>query len=82
MYLWLRLPRTLCRTLHLALLNFMRFTQAHLSKPVKVPLEGIPSLQRVDHTTQLGVVVKFAESALDPTVRVADKDVKQCRSQY
>ncbi|KAK4827673.1 hypothetical protein QYF61_020484 [Mycteria americana] len=43
-------------------------------KPVKVPLDGIPSLQCVDHTTQLGVVSKVAEGALDPTVHVADKE--------
>jgi len=29
-------------------------------KPVKVPLDGIPSLQHVDHTAQLGVVSKLA----------------------
>ncbi|GAB0176555.1 hypothetical protein GRJ2_000120700 [Grus japonensis] len=51
-------------------------------KPVKVPLDGILSLQHVDCTTQLGVVSKLAEGALDPTVHVANKDVKQCRSQY
>ena len=31
LYLYLELPWPRCRTLHLALLNFMRFTQAHLS---------------------------------------------------
>ncbi|GAB0197840.1 hypothetical protein GRJ2_002249400 [Grus japonensis] len=51
-------------------------------KPVKVRLDGIPSLQHVDCITQLGVVGKLAEGALDPIVHVADKDVKQCRSQY
>ncbi|KAK4832903.1 hypothetical protein QYF61_026546 [Mycteria americana] len=51
-------------------------------KPVKVPLDGIPSLQRVDSTTQLGDVGKLAEGALNPTVHVTDKDVKQRQSQY
>ncbi|KAK4808149.1 hypothetical protein QYF61_000129 [Mycteria americana] len=51
-------------------------------KPVKVPLDGIPSLQCVDCTTQLGVVSKLAEGALNPTAPVTDKDVKRCRSQY
>ncbi|KAK4818782.1 hypothetical protein QYF61_019128, partial [Mycteria americana] len=51
-------------------------------KPVNVPLDGIPSLQRVDHTTQLGVIGKLAEGALNPTVHVTDKDVKWCQSQY
>jgi len=34
-------------------------------KPVRVPLDGMPSLQRVDHTTHLGVISKFAEGALN-----------------
>ncbi|KAK4816418.1 hypothetical protein QYF61_016854 [Mycteria americana] len=41
---------------------------------VQVPLDGIPSLRRVNCTTQLGVVCKFAEGALDPTVYVIDED--------
>jgi len=45
-------------------------------KPVKVALDGIPSLQCVDCTTQLGVVGKFAEGVLNSTLHVADKDVK------
>ncbi|GAB0179470.1 cAMP-dependent protein kinase inhibitor alpha [Grus japonensis] len=44
---------------------------------VKVPLDGIPSLQRVDHTTQLGVIGKLADGALDPTVCDIDKDMEQ-----
>jgi len=52
----------MCRTLHPALLNFTKFAQAHLSKHVKVPLDGIPSLRRVNHTTQLGVTIKLAET--------------------
>jgi len=47
-------------------------------KPVKVPLDGILSLQHVDCTTQLGVVGRLVEGTLNPTV----KDVKQHRSQY
>ena len=46
-------------------------------KPIEVPLDGIRSLQRVDRTTQLGIVGKRAEGALNPTVHVTDKDVKQ-----
>lgn len=48
-------------TLHLALLNFMTFAQARPLKPVKFPLEGIPSLQCVNGTTQLGVVNRLAK---------------------
>ena len=42
-------------------------------KPVKVPLDGIPSLQYVDCTTQLGAISKLAECALNPIVCVANK---------
>ena len=42
-------------------------------KPVQVPQDGIPSLQRVNHTTQLGAASKLAEGALDPAVHVTEK---------
>ncbi|KAK4830184.1 hypothetical protein QYF61_008975 [Mycteria americana] len=47
-------------------------------KPVKVPLDGIPSLQRVDHTTQLGVVGKLAEdNDIDRVIQNCVKKAKQ-----
>jgi len=51
-------------------------------KPLQVALDGIPSLQHIDRTTHLGVMGKLAECALNPTVRVAVKDVKQHGSQH
>jgi len=51
-------------------------------KPVKVSQDGIPSLQHVNRTTQLGVTSKLAEGALNPTLHVADKDGKQYQSQF
>jgi len=51
-------------------------------KPVQVTLDAIPSLQSVDRTTQVGVISKLAEGALNPTVHIADKEVKQQQSQY
>ena len=51
-------------------------------KPVKVPLDGIPSLQGINHTTQFGGVVRLTEDALSPTVHIVDKGVKQHQSQY
>jgi len=50
-------------------------------RPVKVPLDGIFSLQLVDCTTHLCVICKLADGALNPTVLVANKDVKQHQSQ-
>ena len=51
-------------------------------KPVRVALDSIPSLQCVNCTTKLGVIRKLTEGALNPTVHVPDKDVKQYSSQY
>ena len=39
-----------------------------LFRLVQVPLDGIPSLGHVNRTTQLGVIHKLAEGALDPTM--------------
>ncbi|KAK4827897.1 hypothetical protein QYF61_022320 [Mycteria americana] len=49
---------------------------------VQVPLHGIPSLRHVNRTTQLGVICRLAEGALDPTAYVIDEDTKQYWSQY
>ncbi|KAK4831353.1 hypothetical protein QYF61_017484 [Mycteria americana] len=43
---------------------------------VQVPVNGTLSLRHVNCTTQLGVVCKLAEGALDPTVYVIDEDIK------
>ncbi|KAK4832391.1 hypothetical protein QYF61_022246 [Mycteria americana] len=52
-----------------------------LLKPVKVPLDGIPSLKHISYTTELGAICKFAEGALNPTVYVINKDIEQYLSQ-
>ncbi|KAK4831204.1 hypothetical protein QYF61_016041 [Mycteria americana] len=49
---------------------------------VQVLLDSMPSLRRLNRTTQLGVACKLAEGALDPTVYVTDEDIKQYWSQY
>ncbi|KAK4824780.1 hypothetical protein QYF61_019206 [Mycteria americana] len=46
-------------------------------QPVQVPLQSLPTLQQINTPTQLGVVCKLTESALDPFVQIIDKDVKQ-----
>ena len=51
-------------------------------QPVQVPLNYTASLQCVNHTTQLGVVSKLAEEALNSTVPVADKSVNQHQFQH
>ncbi|KAK4833055.1 hypothetical protein QYF61_027717 [Mycteria americana] len=46
-------------------------------QPVRVPLQSLPTLKQINAPTQLGVICKLAESALDPFVQIIDKDVKQ-----
>jgi len=48
---------------------------------VQVPLGGIPPFLCVNYTTQLGVICKLADGALDPTKSLM-KMLKQHRSQY
>lgn len=55
---------------------------ARSMKLVQVSLDIIPSFSCVNHTTQLGVISKFGEGAVDPFVYVIDEDIKQCWSQY
>ena len=53
-----------------------------LLKPVKVPLYGIISFKRINCMTQLGVIWKLAEGALNRTVCVINKGIEQYQSQY
>ncbi|KAK4815422.1 hypothetical protein QYF61_001410 [Mycteria americana] len=46
-------------------------------QPVQVPLQSLPTLQQINTPTQLGVVCKPSEGALDPLVQITDKDVKR-----
>jgi len=49
---------------------------------VQVPLDVIPSFWCANCITQLGVICKLAEGALDLTVYVIAEDIKQYWSQY
>ena len=65
--------------------GFVELQGVHLGsllKPVQLPLCGIPSLWYVDCTSQLGVISKLAEGALDSTVSATDEDIKVYRSQH
>ncbi|KAK4821930.1 hypothetical protein QYF61_004933 [Mycteria americana] len=46
-------------------------------QPVQVPLQSLPTLQQINTPTQLGVVCKLTEGALNPFVQIIDKDIKQ-----
>ncbi|KAJ7410214.1 hypothetical protein BTVI_53934 [Pitangus sulphuratus] len=58
------------------LVEFREVCKVSLLKSVKAPLDGIPSLQCIDSTTQFSVVSKLSDGALDPIVHVTDKDLK------
>ncbi|KAK4829273.1 hypothetical protein QYF61_002665 [Mycteria americana] len=62
--------------LALGLIELHEVGMGPLLKPVKVPLDGIPSLKCINCTTHLGVICKPAESALNPTVYVVDEEAK------
>ena len=60
-------------------LGFVEPHEVHLGpllKPAWVPLDGISSLWCVDHTLQLGVISKLAESVYNPAVDVIE-DIKR-----
>ncbi|KAK4823973.1 hypothetical protein QYF61_008592 [Mycteria americana] len=77
---WVALTQV--QDLALGLIEPHEVHKSPLLQLVHVPLDGILSLRRVNRTTQLGVICKLAEGALDPTVYVIDEDIKQYWSQY
>ncbi|KAK4810173.1 hypothetical protein QYF61_010485 [Mycteria americana] len=46
-------------------------------QPVQVPLQSLPTLKQINTPTQLGVICKLTEVALDPFVQIIDKDIKE-----
>ncbi|KAK4817504.1 hypothetical protein QYF61_016511 [Mycteria americana] len=51
-------------------------------QPVQVPLQSLPTLKQINTPTQLGVICKLTEGALDPLIQIIDKDIKQNWLQY
>ncbi|KAK4825177.1 hypothetical protein QYF61_024657 [Mycteria americana] len=51
-------------------------------QPVQIPLQSLPPLKQINTPTQLGVIRKLTEGALDPLVQIIDKDIKQDWPQY
>ncbi|KAK4824165.1 hypothetical protein QYF61_011292, partial [Mycteria americana] len=48
-----------------------------LIQPVQIPLQSLPTPKQINTPTQLGVICKLSEGALNPLVPVIDKDIKQ-----
>ncbi|KAK4810039.1 hypothetical protein QYF61_005102 [Mycteria americana] len=51
-------------------------------QPVQVPLQNVPTLKQINTPTQLGVICRLTEGALDPFVQIIDRDIKQNWPQY
>lgn len=56
--------------------HFVLLKLTQLIQPVQFPLQSLPSLQQISNSTQLGVICKLTESALDPLTQIIDKDIK------
>ncbi|KAK4824175.1 LOW QUALITY PROTEIN: hypothetical protein QYF61_011472, partial [Mycteria americana] len=41
------------------------------------PVQSLPPLKQINTPTQLGVICKLTEGALDPFIQIIDKDIKQ-----
>ena len=66
-------------------LGFVKSHKVHLGpllEPVYIPLNSISSLWCVDNTSQLCVISKLGEVALEHTVNVIDDDIKEYQSQH
>ncbi|KAK4823484.1 hypothetical protein QYF61_002548 [Mycteria americana] len=48
-----------------------------LGLPVQVPVQSLPTLKQINTPTQLGVICKLTDGAINPFVQIIDKDVKQ-----
>jgi len=73
---------TQVQDLALGLVESYEINTGLLLELVQVPLDSIPSLRCVDHTTQLGVICLLAKGSLVPAIYVIDEDIKQYWSQY
>ncbi|GAB0184399.1 hypothetical protein GRJ2_000905200 [Grus japonensis] len=53
-----------------------------LIQPVQIPLQSLPALKQINTPTQLGVICKLTEGALNPLVQIIEKDIKEHWPQY
>ena len=53
-----------------------------LTQPVQIPLQSLPTIKQINTPTQLDVICKLSEGALDPLIQIIYKDIKQNWPQY
>ncbi|KAJ7407293.1 hypothetical protein BTVI_63576 [Pitangus sulphuratus] len=46
-------------------------------QPVQILLQSLPELQQINSPTQLGIILRFTEDALNPLIQIINKDIKQ-----
>ncbi|KAK4818798.1 hypothetical protein QYF61_019519 [Mycteria americana] len=51
-------------------------------QPVQIPLQNLPTLKQINTPTQLGVICRLTEGALNPLIQIIDKDIKQNWPEY
>lgn len=71
-----------CMTLHLLLLNQIRFFSIPLSSLSRSCWMSATALWHVRHSSWLCIISRLTESAFYPFIHVTDKNVKQDQTQY
>ena len=51
-------------------------------QPVQIPLQGLPTPRQMDTFSQLDVICKLTEGALNALIQIINKDIEQDRPQY
>jgi len=80
--LMLRIALSQEQGLALCLVESHEVCKGPFLQPVKVSLDGIPSLQHTSYTAELGVIHRLAEDALSPTICVINEDNDEGMKQY
>jgi len=48
-------------------------------QPVQIPLQGLTTLRQINTSSQLGVICKLGEGALNALIQVINKDIEEGR---
>ena len=51
-------------------------------QPIQIPLWGLATLRQINTSSQLGVICKLTEGALNAPIQVINKDIKQDSPQH
>ena len=51
-------------------------------QPFQIPLSGLATLRQINASSQLGVICKLTEGALNALIQVINKDIEEDRPQH